>query len=57
MPTSAPLGGIGVFHLMNDRAMRARGLPGNHCVLALELDGKLDIPRLDVRLARHARAE
>src|SRR5688572_3029980 len=37
---------------MNDRAMRARGLAGNHCVLALELDGKLDIARLDVRLAR-----
>jgi hypothetical protein len=50
--TSAALGGIGVFHLMNDRGMRARGLPGNHCVLALELDGRIDIARLDVRLAR-----
>jgi diacylglycerol O-acyltransferase / wax synthase len=50
--TPAVLGGIGVFHLMNDRGMRARGLPGNHCLLALELDGRVDIARLDVRLAR-----
>jgi hypothetical protein len=39
---------------MNDRAMRARGLAGNHCVFVLELDGKLDPARLDVRLARAA---
>jgi hypothetical protein len=46
------LGGVDVFHLMNDRAMRARGLPGNHCAFALELDGRLDVARLDARLAR-----
>ncbi len=46
------LGGIDVFHLMNDREMRARGLAGNHCAFVLELDGRLDPARLDVRLAR-----
>ncbi|MCK6592983.1 MAG: hypothetical protein L6Q76_35970, partial [Polyangiaceae bacterium] len=48
----AKLGGVGIFHLVNDRAMRARGLAGNHCVFVLELAGKLDPARLDVRLAR-----
>ena len=52
MPATARLGGVGVFHLVNDRVMRARGLAGNHSVFALELDGKLDPARLDVRLAR-----
>jgi hypothetical protein len=37
---------------MNDRLMRARGLAGNHCLFVLELDGRVDIPRLDVRLER-----
>lgn len=56
MPTSAPLGGIGIFHLMNDRAMRARGLPGNHCILVLELEGRLDLNSLDRRIQRAAQA-
>lgn len=52
MPKAAKLGGVGIFHLMNDRAMRERGLAGNHCVFVLELAGRLDPARLDVRLAR-----
>jgi hypothetical protein len=52
VPATAKLGGVGIFHLVNDRAMRARGLAGNHCVFVLELAGKLDPARLDVRLAR-----
>lgn len=56
MPTTAPLGGVGVFHLMNDRAMRARGLPGNHCILALSLDGRLDLHSLDRRIEKAAQA-
>jgi hypothetical protein len=50
------LGGIDVFHLMNDRAMRSRGLPGNHCLFVVELDGRLDPGRLVVRLERAVRA-
>ena len=46
------LGGIDVFHLMNDRAMRARGLAGNHCLFVVELAGRLDLARLQARLDR-----
>lgn len=50
------LGGIDVFHLMNDRAMRARGLAGNHCLFVVELAGRLDLGRLQARLDRAVRA-
>lgn len=46
------LGGVGVFHLMNDRLMRSRGLAGNHCLLVLELERHIDLPKLDIRLER-----
>jgi hypothetical protein len=52
MRTGVLLGGIDVFHLMNDRAMRARGLAGNHCAFVLDLGARLDPARLDARLAR-----
>jgi hypothetical protein len=50
------LGGIDVFHLMNDRALRSRGLAGNHCLFVIELDGRLDPGRLPARLDRAVRA-
>jgi hypothetical protein len=50
MRASVDLGGLDVFHLMNDRDMRARGLVGNHCVYVVELAGKLDPARLQRRL-------
>lgn len=37
---------------MNDRLMRSRGLAGNHCIFVLELDGRVDVAKLDVRLER-----
>jgi hypothetical protein len=46
------LGGADVFHLVHDRAMRASGLAGNQCVLAFELDGRLDADRLARKVAR-----
>jgi hypothetical protein len=45
------LGGVDVFHLMNDREMCARGLAGNHCLYVAELDGHLEVPALERRLA------
>lgn len=39
---------------MNDRALRARGLPGNHCMLVLALGGRLDLHALDLRIERAA---
>lgn len=56
MPAAAQLGGIGVFHWMNDRTMRSRGLSGNHCLYVLELDRRLDIASLNARLDRAVRA-
>jgi len=55
---SAPvlLGGIDVFHLMNDRAMRGRGFSGNDCLFVAELEGRLDPAALERRLDRAARA-
>lgn len=52
MSDAVVLGGVDVFHLMNDRAMRARGLAGNHCAYVLMLDGRLDARALERRLAR-----
>ncbi|WP_437314463.1 wax ester/triacylglycerol synthase domain-containing protein [Sorangium sp. So ce385] len=56
MTSTVLLGGIDHFHLMNDRAMRARGQAGNHCLYVLELDGRLDLGRLAARLERATRA-
>ncbi|KYF88948.1 hypothetical protein BE20_21545 [Sorangium cellulosum] len=56
MTSTVLLGGIDHFHLMNDRAMRARGQAGNHCLFVLELDGRLDLGRLAARLERATRA-
>jgi iron complex transport system substrate-binding protein len=39
---------------MNDRAMRARGLAGNHCLFVVELADRLDLGRLQARLDRVA---
>ena len=50
------LGGIDVFHLMNDRAMRSRGQAGNHCLFVVELEGRLDLGRLAARIDRAVRA-
>lgn len=55
MRAPVDLGGLDVFHLMNDRDMRARGLAGNHCVYLVELAGKLDPARLQRRLDRAVR--
>lgn len=52
MSAISPLGGIDVFHWMNDRGMRARGLPGNHCIFVAELEGRLDPGALEARVAR-----
>ena len=52
MSVKSPLGGIDVFHWMNDRGMRSRGLPGNHCLLVAELEGRLDPGALEARIAR-----
>jgi len=63
------LGGIDVFHLVNDRHMRSVGLPGNHCAFVADLGGHVDIdvvrrrvsravevfPELSVRLRRSLR--
>lgn len=56
MTSPVLLGGIDVFHLMNDRAMRSRGLAGNHCLFVVELDGRLDPARLAARLDRAVQA-
>ncbi|WP_437740491.1 wax ester/triacylglycerol synthase domain-containing protein [Sorangium sp. So ce302] len=56
MTSPVLLGGIDFFHLMNDRAMRSRGQAGNHCLFVIELDGRLDLARLAVRLERATRA-
>src|SRR4051812_44128891 len=56
MSESVLLGGVDVFHLVNDRHMRSRGLAGNHCAYVLELDGRLDIGRLQARLENAVRA-
>jgi diacylglycerol O-acyltransferase / wax synthase len=50
------LGGIDVFHLANDRAMRSRGLAGNHCAFVVEVEGRLDRGALEARLAHAVRA-
>lgn len=50
------LGGIDVFHLANDRAMRSRGLAGNHCAFVVEVEGRLDREALEARLAHAVRA-
>jgi len=47
-----PLGGVDAFHLVNDRVMRSRGLAGNHCLFVVELDGRLDVQRLNRRIER-----
>lgn len=47
-----PLGGVDAFHLVNDRVLLARGLPGNHCLFVVWLDGRADVRRLDRRLER-----
>ncbi|AKT38388.1 uncharacterized protein CMC5_025340 [Chondromyces crocatus] len=52
MNTPVLLGGIDVFHLMNDRAMRGRGLSGNDCLFVVELGGRLDPDQLQRRLDR-----
>src|SRR5207244_4489536 len=52
MGSPVSLGSIDVFHLMNDRAMRARGLSGNHCLFVVELAGRLDPTNLGLRLNR-----
>jgi hypothetical protein len=50
------LGGIDVFHLANDRAMRSRGLAGNHCAFVIEVEGRLDREALEARLAHAVKA-
>lgn len=45
------LGAVDVFHLLNDREMRGRGLSGNHCAFVAELDGRVDVRRVGRRLA------
>lgn len=47
------LGGVDVFHWVKDQELLRRGLPGNTCVIAIHLDGRLDPTGLDRRL-RHA---
>jgi diacylglycerol O-acyltransferase / wax synthase len=47
-----PLGGVDAFHLVTDRVMRRRGLAGNHCLFAVEVDGRLDPKRLERRIER-----
>lgn len=48
------LGGVDIFHLVNDGEMRARGLCGNHCAFVIEVEGRLEPRRLDRRLAAAA---
>jgi diacylglycerol O-acyltransferase len=48
--TATALGAVDVFHLLNDREMRGRGLAGNHCAFVAELDGRLDVRRVGRRL-------
>jgi hypothetical protein len=52
MSRSVLLGGADVFHLVGDYAMRRDGAPGNHCAFAVTLDGRIDLGRLERRLAR-----
>jgi diacylglycerol O-acyltransferase len=54
-----PLGGIDIFHLVNDHHMQAMGLPGNHCAFVCELAGQveLDEVRRRVEAAVHAMPE
>lgn len=51
-PADTLLGGIDVFHLINDRALRRAGLSGNDCLVVVELAGRLDAARLQRRLER-----
>lgn len=51
-----PLGGVDVFQVMCDRAMRAAGLPGNHGAYIVELRGRIDPRQLEARLERAVRA-
>jgi hypothetical protein len=46
------LGGADVFHLINDRAMRAAGLASNQCAYVLALDGRIEPSLLQRRAAR-----
>jgi diacylglycerol O-acyltransferase / wax synthase len=55
MTRHVALGGVDVFHLMTDRAMRSRGLPGNHCAYVLALGGRLDVDLLARRVERACR--
>ncbi|MEZ4297722.1 MAG: hypothetical protein R3B70_22385 [Polyangiaceae bacterium] len=44
------LGGVDAFHLVNDRVMIRRGIPGNHCIFAVTVEGRIDVPALTRRL-------
>ncbi len=44
------LGAVGVFHLRGHEELRAAGFSGNHCALALALDGRLELEALDRRV-------
>lgn len=46
------LGGIDVFHLVNDRHMRSVGLPGNHCAFVADLGGQVDFDLVRRRVSR-----
>ncbi|MBK8253498.1 MAG: hypothetical protein IPK82_12630 [Polyangiaceae bacterium] len=49
-----PLGGVDVFHLVNDRVMRARGVAGNHCLFAVAAEGHIPVRSLTRRLEHAA---
>lgn len=50
---SVPLGGADVFHLVNDRLMRAEQPGSNQCALVVDLDGRIDPDKLRRRI-QHA---
>lgn len=49
-PSPVPLSGVDLFHVRVHQEMRWRGLAGNRCALALELDGRVDEQLLAARL-------
>ena len=52
VPAAVPLGPVDVFHVRTHQEMRAEGLAGNGCALAIEVAGRIDLPRLSRRLDR-----
>jgi hypothetical protein len=47
-----PLGAVDMFHLRCHQELLQQGLSGNGCALCVEVEGRLDVARLEARLAR-----